>query len=471
MNEHTTSSEPHMLTAACSLANCRLRIFPAHSIFPLLGGCDCKQRSACKTPGKHPHINAWPERATTDAKQIRSWWKKWPDANIAVAGGREIVIVDIDADRGGIATLARMDAEYGELPKLWAVKTGHAEGKNRHYYFSLPDGIELRNFDKWKPHGVEIKGAGGYVIAPPSIHESGQRYEWELREGPAPPLFLPRWVSICSRQDSGVAKPSKSAKKPSKPGLHTWFERPPDNLPAGQVTNVTSTGKADDTDNSDNTDNYSVVSGLSELSVSTGILSKIDEAVNMTFPRHKGVRNDQLQELGKWLIRIPEVRDKDAEWFKPVIRLWLARAEPFIGPRDFNESWEEWLYIWTIWLDPSLDNNPIIKAAEMMKTKPIPPIPAKGYRSETARRLVALCAMLSKIAADEDGVFYISCRDGARALLLDPEVYCKFVSSVFRQMIEDGILERVGEHVKGSMKAQRYRYHEYVPAVVEATAA
>jgi hypothetical protein len=206
--------------------------------------------------------------------------------------------------------------------------------------------------------------------------------------------------------------------------------------------------------------------------VSSAAQSKILEAIEMTFPRKTGIRNKRLINLGRWLLRIDELQNKDAEWFRPVIRLWLDRAEVFIGPRDFEATWAEWLYVWGLWLKKkAIDEHPVFKAAELMKKRPNPSVPVQGYRSDTARRLVALCAALAEVAADGDGVFYISCRDAARVLGLDPDKHCRFVGSVFRQMVCDGILEKIGEHKPGSMRAQRYRYTPYTLAPLESTAA
>ncbi len=66
-------------------------------------------------------------------------------------------------------------------------------------------------------------------------------------------------------------------------------------------------------------------------------------------------------------------------------------------------------------------------------------------------------------AADDDGVWFLSTRNAAREIGLDPEKNRRFVGGVFNQMVKDGILEKVGEHIQGSMKAQRYRYVGYTP--------
>jgi hypothetical protein len=455
---------PNMLDEALRLAALGQRVVPNYPVIPLLGTCTCKDGSECKSAGKHPSINGWQTKASTDPKTIRGWWKKTPDANIGIVSDGTTVRLDVDPDRGGVRKLAELEAQYGVLPRLWEVRSG---GAGTHLYFIVPPGLKVKSSDKWKDDGVEVKALNSNLVAPPSLHFSGKRYAWLRREGNTPPLLLPDWLSTLQMEKRATSSSRSSSSRSSsptesdQPPLSEWYKRP-----------ATSPAEQTNTDNSDNPDTNRLVSVLSGLSVSSSARSKILAAIEITFPRKKGIRNWRLIELGRWLLRIDELQDKDAEWFRPVIRLWLDRAEQLVGPRDFEETWSEWFYIWGLWLEKSiLDEHPVFKASEIMKKRPTPPIPAQGYRSDNARRLVALCAALAEVAADGDGVFYISCRDAARVLGLDPEKHCKFIASVFRRMVQDRIIEKVGTHVRGSMKAQRYRYHEYNPVVEQASMA
>lgn len=429
--------------------------------------CRCRKGKRCDRPGKHPWTQHGFYDATTDPVQIKKWYPKFrAGANLAGRMGDGLLAIDPDLYKPAAPeSLAALEAQCGELPRDWCQKT-HGEG--RHILLSLPAGIHVQSVEGWR-NGIDTRCDGGYIMLAPSLHHSGERYEFISKFGDRAPLasraLLDQLPVFTPDPDpdpaSSSSSDSTSSSSSDKPPLSEWYERPPAN----------SAEQADDTDNSDNSDSYSIVSALSELSVSIDTRTKIMEAIDMTFPRHKGIRNGRLISLGNWLLRIEEIRDKDAEWFRPVIKLWLDRAQAFIGPRDFDDTWEEWRYIWVIWLEPSIDKHPIFKAAELMKHKPTSPIPEQGYKSDNARRLVALCAALAEVAADGDGVFYISCRDAARVLGLHPEKDCKFIASVFRRMVEDGILEKVGERKPGSMKAQRYRYHEYVVPEAETAAA
>lgn len=131
---------------------------------------------------KIPRLNDWPTRATCDPEIIRGWWARWPSSNIGLATGDGLLVVDVDGDLGRAALL-----EHGwDIPPTAYVQTGRADGGN-HYYLQ-GDG---RSF---YPHpSVEVKGVGGNIVAPPSVHPSGSVYAWapgaspdDRRIAPAP---------------------------------------------------------------------------------------------------------------------------------------------------------------------------------------------------------------------------------------------------------------------------------------------
>ena len=137
--------------------------------------------------GKAPLTPHGLKDATTDPKLIKAWWCKWPDANVGIACGPSgLVVVDIDPRNGGSKTAAILHDEHGFTPTL-AVSTG---GGGAHLYY-LGGGPSRANC---LGPGVDIKGAGGYVVAPPSIHATGGQYKWDMR----PDLELaelPLWIA------------------------------------------------------------------------------------------------------------------------------------------------------------------------------------------------------------------------------------------------------------------------------------
>jgi hypothetical protein len=126
-------------------------------------------------------------------QELTSWFERWPNANLAVITGAisGIVVVDVDCKHDGESSLAAMEKRHGALPATVEAVTG---GGGRHIYFSHP-GRDVRNRVGLAP-GVDMRGDGGCVIVPPSIHPSGKRYRWKPGHTPgqielAP---LPVWL-------------------------------------------------------------------------------------------------------------------------------------------------------------------------------------------------------------------------------------------------------------------------------------
>lgn len=144
------------------------RVLPLHSISN--GLCSCGNQH-CSHPGKHPRIKDWVNAATTDEEQIKKWWGVWPEANIGILTGEQsgIVVLDIDGSEG-LAIVKKLN-----LPETIRVKSGKDDGW--HYYFKAPV-IPIKSRIKALPE-IDVKGAGGYIVAPPSLHVSGNRYTSE----------------------------------------------------------------------------------------------------------------------------------------------------------------------------------------------------------------------------------------------------------------------------------------------------
>lgn len=115
--------------------------------------------------------------ATTDPDQISRWWTECPEANIGIATGQVsgIWILDLDGPEG-VAALAELEAKHGRLPATLTAITG---GGGKHLYFQLPPGEVIPSRVKIAGLPIDTRGEGGYVIAPPSDHASGDPYHWE----------------------------------------------------------------------------------------------------------------------------------------------------------------------------------------------------------------------------------------------------------------------------------------------------
>jgi len=166
-------NNPDLVDCALSYAARGWHVIPLHSI--LNGQCTCKRQ--CIRPGKHPILNKWQAKATLELAQIKQWWNKYPFANIGIVTGRQsgLVVIDIDPRNGGDVSLQNLIESYENFKPIldtYVIKTG---GNGSHFYYSYD-----KPFKSFKKHGlgvgIDIKADGGYVLAPPSNHNSGGVY-------------------------------------------------------------------------------------------------------------------------------------------------------------------------------------------------------------------------------------------------------------------------------------------------------
>jgi hypothetical protein len=101
------------------------------------------------------------------------------------------VVIDIDAPQG-FESLLQIEETFGQPPETLEVTTG---GGGRHLYFRAPKNEKIQSQNAWRP-SIDIKAEGGYVLAPPSNHISGRRYEWAEGCGPRDIALaeIPPWL-------------------------------------------------------------------------------------------------------------------------------------------------------------------------------------------------------------------------------------------------------------------------------------
>lgn len=163
--------------------------------------------------------------AKKDARAIRAWWKRWPDASVGIATGSmsNLIVIDEDVDentgKNGFESVRDWERSHGALPDTIMAITGRG-GNHLYYHYT---GNDIRN-RAGILDGVDIRGEGGYVVAPPSIHPNGTEYVWEQ-----PPEEFP-----LAEADAQVMLFLK-AEDPSEP--HNQF----------QVPTVIENGKRNDT--------------------------------------------------------------------------------------------------------------------------------------------------------------------------------------------------------------------------------
>jgi P4 family phage/plasmid primase-like protien len=161
--------------------------------------------------------------ATTDAAKIRKWWGRFPDMNIGMATGAAsggVVAVDVDENdekgKHGMDTLTAWEGERGALPETPMSITGSG-GYHILLHVDGPCPCST-NGDK----DVDIRGDGGYIVLPPSVHPTGNRYEWELD---------PDEVPVADADENALA--FIGSVRPSHFGEWSEFEVP-ESIPEGE---------------------------------------------------------------------------------------------------------------------------------------------------------------------------------------------------------------------------------------------
>ena len=179
-----------LLEAALYYASLGIPVFPCHWR-KSDGSCSCGN-PVCPSPAKHPYSKLAPRgflNASLDEETIRSWWTTFPECNLGLKTGKlsGFFVLDLDVKPGGSGSdsLRELSPNGQALPDTVRVLTG---GGGEQHYFLYPKGIEIKSgsnvFGDDYPF-IDIRGDGGYVIAPPSMHISGRRYEYDVDGNPS----------------------------------------------------------------------------------------------------------------------------------------------------------------------------------------------------------------------------------------------------------------------------------------------
>ncbi|MDP3560232.1 MAG: bifunctional DNA primase/polymerase [Legionellaceae bacterium] len=121
---------------------------------------------------KRPLLKGWQDKATTNPDVFRQWLQEWPCANVGIVTGStsNLLILDVDGVEG-INSINDLD-----LPASPTVVTA----RGHHYYYNFPstlNNVSTTRAGLWP--SVDTRGRGGYITAPPSIHETGHQYYWD----------------------------------------------------------------------------------------------------------------------------------------------------------------------------------------------------------------------------------------------------------------------------------------------------
>jgi hypothetical protein len=173
------------LQNALALAGAGLHVFPCAGV--------------AGDAGKVPLVG-WRGDSTIDTDKIRRWLQKWPGAVAGVDLGKSGLFV-VDCDK--VKSAEQLDGqEYFESVILGAradsfpFVTSRTPSGGVHYIFRQPDGEPLGNgrggLPKKKDVAIDVRGAGGFIVAPGAVMQDGRTYvlDGDLADVPAVPAWL-----------------------------------------------------------------------------------------------------------------------------------------------------------------------------------------------------------------------------------------------------------------------------------------
>jgi hypothetical protein len=173
--------------------------------------CSCRRGRNCHAIGKHPAL-AYKSLDFTDKRTFKAMRNWWLNVDINYNVGFKVdgyVVLDVDFKKGGQISLGILQEDYGELPIKLSVKTGNG----RHIYvqpFDAHNDVEVMGLS-----GLDVRASGGIVVAPNSVHQSKNEYQWETVGEPAQ---LPEsWLTFFQGERNSPAQTTKQRRAGAQP--------------------------------------------------------------------------------------------------------------------------------------------------------------------------------------------------------------------------------------------------------------
>jgi hypothetical protein len=412
-----------MLEHAENFAAAGWPVLPLHGVTG--GVCTCGKGKDCPQAGKHPDAKHGVQDATKNRERIAKF-NRWERRNLGIATGdvSGLAVIDIDPRHGGPASLVELEAELGALPPTVTVETG---GGGLHFYFRHW-GEPVKNRANLRP-GIDLRGDGGYVVAPPSLHKSGGCYRW--REGCAPGERALAELPLAWRE---LLLSAKTKRTPLQRDRDPEKQRPGETEIPKQVVGVVVDLEALDSESRE----------------------AIQRAIKGSLPQSAGERNTCIFRLCKALQGIPALAGADPFGLSPILRAWYEQARRRTsGDHSYADCLDEFLYAWPRVRFPGETNLKTI--VERIKAEPAhPACEALGIQDRPRQVLVALCAELQ--LHHGDAPFFLSSHKAADVLPLATGGPISHVTcnKMLHGLCAAKVLELVEKET--TRRARRYRF-------------
>ena len=425
------------LDAALKLAARGYCVIPVHDCHT--GQCSCKSGKACSSPGKHPRIQGWKDKASSELAVVRSWWARNPRANIGIATGRRygVCVLDFDYRNGGRDALELLEAELG--PDWITAGTIASRNSNHglHVYFRCDhEAVTKANVLP----GMDVRGNGGLIIGPGSIHASGESYR-SGKAGFLPqhelPLMPPFLVQLTQERH----------KERRRNNTGITQEKPKASKGGGSVIKPTEAQK-----------------------------SMIADAIAGTIPTRPGRRHAGIFNLAR---RLRHVFGDECgtNILRPIVRLWHEQATASSERHGFDirgtfpDSWDEFREAWKRVHTPSdgTEGTEALIATVSKQLAADEPMPATvadcleelGYSEDALLRgLVLLLWSLSKHHSGNS--FPCGARFAARSVnaAAGIDFTFQYYNRKLSLLMDDGVIERTAEGRRGAGSdcAAEYRW-------------
>lgn len=336
-----------MVDVALEYAGKGWKVFPVHYPVFVEGQpvrCSCG-KADCGSLAKHPATPHGLKDATDDPEQIKRWWAKNPFWNVGIVTGEasNLIVIDVDQhDADGIDTWKKLEAKWGEV----VTRTARTGGNGLHNLFTHP-GVRIGNRTAALP-GIDVRGDGGYIVAPGSVHASGNEYGWLNDNAVIPmPVWMLDWLIADVYPLNGEAEESIiesiATKTLSAAALTSYAQAALD----GEVSRVAlaGSGKRNDTLNraafalgqlvqQDLLNLADVEAALEAACASNGLLQEDAEATRKTIA--SGIKGGMTKprpkvEPRKADVKPPETDGDEVDPNSPDSRAYLLRA-PMTDP-------------------------------------------------------------------------------------------------------------------------------------------